>query len=176
MDGEWVSTSAPYLDPRGGDAWGAEAETLGGRGAQRLVFAGEVDPPETVAHDLGIPAGQRAIVRRRVMLLNDEPVELTDSYYPAAVAAGTALAAPRKIPGGAVKLLADLGYVGATVRESVTARPATDDERESLRLADGEWVMVLARLTVTADSTAMEASVMTMPARQRRLLYTMKVG
>jgi DNA-binding GntR family transcriptional regulator len=141
-----------------------------------LAFVGEIDPPEAVARDLGIPEGERAIVRRRVMLLNDKPVELTDSYYTTSVAAGTALATPRKIPGGAVKLLADLGYVGATVQESVTAQPATDDERDALDLDDGEWVMTLARLTLAADGTAIEASVMTMPARQRRLLYTMKVG
>lgn len=176
MDGEWVSTSAPYIDPHGGYSWSSEAAAQGGRGTQRLAFAGMVTPPPEVAQALGLSEGTEAVARRRVMFLNDRPVELTDSYYPPALAAGTALADPRKIPGGAVKALVALGAQASVVEEEVVSRPATPAERDALELGDGEWVLVLSRLTRSTDATPIEASVMTMPARQRKLRYTMKVG
>lgn len=173
-DGKWVSTSTPYLAAQGGDAWGQDAADQGGRGTQRIVFAGETTAPANVASMLGLREGAPVIARRRVMHLDGLPVELTDSHYPVGFAQGTPLAEPRKIPGGAVKLLAEMGLVGADVQEEVTARPSTRDEQEALQLADGEWVLTLARLTRTSDGSPVEASVMTMPARQRKLRYRLK--
>lgn len=176
MDGEWVSTSAPYIDPHGGYSWSDEAAAQGTHGTQRLTFAGVINPPADVAAALGLDAGEDAVVRRRVMLLDDHPVELTDSYYPPSIAAGTALAEQRKIPGGALKLMAELGVQRSEVQEDVIARPATPAEQDALQLGDGEWVLILSRLTHSTDAIPIEVSVMTMPARQRKLRYTMKAG
>ncbi|MBB4979923.1 DNA-binding GntR family transcriptional regulator [Streptomyces sp. SFB5A] len=110
------------------------------------------------------------IVRRRLILLDDQPVELADSYYPVPIAAGTPLAEPGKVPGGAVTLLKELGYTGAEVVEDVSAALATTEEREHLGLPEGSAVLHLLRLTQTADGTPMEASLMTMPAG-RHLTY-----
>ncbi|MEV4316773.1 hypothetical protein [Actinocrispum sp. NPDC049592] len=63
------------------------------------------------------------------MLFNEQPVELTDSYYPVAIARGTWLAESRKIPGGAVAYLTDLGHPARRVREDISARLATPQER-----------------------------------------------
>lgn len=137
---EWISTSVPYLAASPGargDAWAAEAAAEGRRGIQRIVQAGEVEAPGPVAELLGTPAGQSVIARRRIMYLDGEPCELTDTYYPVDIAGGTGLAETAKIPGGAIRLLADLGYVGVRVREDVTARQATEHEREQLRLTAG---------------------------------------
>lgn len=176
MDAQWVGTSAPYLGPHTGDAWATEAAAQGARGTQRIAFAGPVVPPQTVNRALNAPEGAEVVARRRVMYLNDQPVELTDSYYPSSIAAGTALAEPRKIPGGAPRLLADLGHATAQVDEDVYSRPATAEEREALQLPNGEWVLILERTTRNAAGQPVEASVMTMAARQSRLHYTMKVG
>jgi GntR family transcriptional regulator len=176
LDRKWVSTSAPYVGPHNGDAWSQEAAAQGSCGTQRIVFAGPATPPDSVGRQLGIPDGGTAIVRRRVMYLDERPVELTDSYYALTLAEGTPLASSRKIPGGAPRLLADLGHGANEVHEDVTARPATRKEAESLQLDSGEWVLVLERLTLSAAGVPVEVSVMTMPARQRRLHYTMKVG
>lgn len=176
MSGEWIGTSTTYIDPGGGDAWGAEAFGRGARGSQRLRSAGEVVPPREVAEILGVGKGEKVVERRRVMLLDDRPVELTDSYYPLRIAAGTVLAELRKIPGGAVKALADLGAVGAEVSEDVGSRPASPAELAALQLHDGEWVITLFRVTRSSDATPIEVSVMTMPARHCKLHYDMKVG
>ena len=61
-------------------------------------------------------------MRRRIIFLDDMPTELTDTYFPVEVAAGTRLADTRKIPGGAVTLLATMGYRAHRVHEEVCAR------------------------------------------------------
>ncbi|MEV8602661.1 UTRA domain-containing protein [Streptomyces griseoviridis] len=177
--GGWISTSVPYLTPRAagqGDAWAAEAAARGRRGTQRIVRAGEVPAPAEVAGLLGVEDGATVVVRRRVILLDDEPSELTDTYYPLAIARGTGLAATAKIPGGAVTLLADLGHVGALVREDVTADLPDDDERHALRTAPGEPVLRLTRVTLDRDERPLQVDRMVMPARRQRLRYEIRIG
>ncbi|WP_370414567.1 GntR family transcriptional regulator [Streptomyces fradiae] len=165
-DEAWISETAPYLAPRGpgqSDAWTEEAARRGRRGGQRLLQASEVDAPEVVRAALQLPTGERVIVRRRLILLDEQPVELADSYYPVSIAGGTPLAKPGKVRGGAVTLLKELGYTGAEVVEDVSAALATAEECELLGLPEGSAVLRLLRLTRTADGTPMEAALMAMP-------------
>src|SRR5690348_16339938 len=116
-DSAWTSVSMTYVSGQPGDAWGAEAAQHGGAGTQRLVDVGEVSASPAVADALGLNTGEPVIIRRRVMLFDDHPVELVESYYPPALARGTRLAEPRKIRGGAVALLAELGHQPKRVQE-----------------------------------------------------------
>jgi len=174
----WTSTSMPYLKPStdGKDAWSQEAAARGGSGTQRIAHAGEVAPPEAVARLLCLKPGEKAVVRRRVIYLDEQAVELTDSYYPASIAAGTPLAETQKIRGGAVALLAELGFVGQRVQEDVTARLPTTDDRAVFSLGERDPVLVLTRLILDEAERPIEVDVMTMPARDGRLRYELKVG
>ncbi|MGN5633236.1 GntR family transcriptional regulator [Streptomyces sp. AC154] len=175
----WTSTSVPYLAASPGapvDAWAAEAAAEGRRGSQRIVQAGEVEASEAVAELLRLPAGQCVVARRRIMYLDGEPCELTDTYYPLNIAGGTGLAGTAKIRGGAIRLLADLGHVGVRVREDVTARAATADEREHLRLAAGEPVLQLTRLTLDDADRPIQVDIMAMPPRRQKLRYEIRIG
>ncbi|MCK8677407.1 GntR family transcriptional regulator [Streptomyces lichenis] len=175
----WVSRSMPYLTPRTagqGDAWGAEAAARGGRGGQRIVFAGEVPTPPEVAELLGTAEGAPVVVRRRVILLDEVPCELTDTYYPVDIARGTALAGTAKIRGGAVTLLASLGHRGVRVVEDVTARLADEEERRVLELPPDRPVLRLSRQTLDAEDRPVQADLMTMPAHLQRLRYEIRIG
>lgn len=178
-DGGWTSTSMPYLAPRAAgapDAWSAEASGAGRRGSQRILRAGEAVAPTEVAAALGLTPGAVVVVRRRIIELDGDPVELTDTYYPAAIAAGTPLAGTGKIKGGAVTLLAALGHVGVRVVENVTARLPDAEEIEQLRLAAGEPVLRLARTTYDAADRPVQADVMVMPAGRQQLQYEIRIG
>ncbi|MEV0277350.1 UTRA domain-containing protein [Streptomyces sp. NPDC050610] len=178
-DSTWVSTSMPYLTPRRegqSDAWGAEAAARGGKGDQRITHAGEVPASEEVADLLGVAVGDAVVVRRRVIQLDGDPCELTDTHYPAGIARGTRLAEKGKIPGGAVTHLAELGHVGVRVREDVTARMPTADEREALRLGRDEPVLRLSRVTLDGDDRPIQADLMVMPAHRQRLRYETRIG
>ncbi|MEH1012179.1 UTRA domain-containing protein [Micromonospora sp. CPCC 206060] len=175
---DWVSVSMPYVQPRADgepESWSAEASRHGGVGTQRLLDVAEVVPPAEVAEALRVEDGATVVVRRRLMLLDDHPVELTDSYYPAAIARGTGLAERRKIRGGAVGLLAELGHRARHVREDVCARRPTEEERAALALPAGDWVLELTRLLRTEAGLPIEFSVMTMVAERRRLRYQLMI-
>ena len=176
---DWVSTSMPYLTPREkgqGDAWAEEAAARGRRGTQRILYAGEVAAPAEVARLLGLTEGELVVVRRRLILLDDQPNELTDTYYPVGIARGTGLAGTAKIPGGAITLLAGLGHVGARVREDVTADNPDDGERETLRTAPGEPVLRLTRVTLDRDDRPFQVDRMVMPATRQHLRYEIAIA
>ncbi|MEV0017923.1 GntR family transcriptional regulator [Streptomyces tendae] len=175
----WVSTSLPYLTPqeeRRGDAWAAEAEAQGRRGTQRILHAGEVPAPAEVARLLGVDEGEPVVVRRRLILLDGMPNELTDTYYPLAVARGTALARTSKIRGGAVTLLAELGHIGVLVREDVTAAMPDEEERRILETAPDEPVLRLTRVTLDREDHPIQVDRMVMPALRQRLRYEIEIG
>lgn len=174
MKGRWVGTSSPYLAPAG-DTWAEEAKSLGGKGGQRITFAGKTVPPAQVAEALQLATGEQAVLRRRLILLDDQPVEIADSYWPAKVAGGTPLAEPGRVRGGAVTLLAELGWTPADVHEAVTARPPTAEEREALALPSEEWVLVLTRVISNSAGAPYEVTVMVAAASTRQLDYSMKV-
>jgi GntR family transcriptional regulator len=158
-----VDDTASYLTPGNGDAWGRAVRAAGGRGTQKLRAASRVTPPDWVATALNVPAsGPTAhagtvIARRRTMYVNDEPVELTDSYYPLDVAADTALERPGRIPGGAVTLLAELGYAAHHADEAVAldSHP-TPTEAELLGVEPSARVVRIRRVVRTADDTPFE--------------------
>ncbi|MFE6102266.1 UTRA domain-containing protein [Streptomyces laurentii] len=174
MSGEaWISETAPYLAPREpgqSDAWTGEAGRRGRKGGQRLLETGEVPAPAAVRAALRLAPGEPVVVRARLILLDERPVEIARSYYPVGIARGTRLADPRKIPGGAVTLLHELGYAVDAVTEDVSAGLADPQECDHLELPSGSAVLRLLRTTSAADGVAFEASLMTMPAG-RHLTY-----
>ncbi|MEE6269145.1 UTRA domain-containing protein [Streptomyces diastatochromogenes] len=165
-DDAWIGEAQPYLAPRQPgerDAWSTEAAARGRRGSQRLLAVEEVDPPESVRAFLGVATTEKVVVRRRLILLDSQPVELADSYYPAHIARGTGLAEMGKIPGGAVTLLAKLGFTAESdPLEDVAAAAATTSECEALGLPARTPVLVLTRFTTSTLGTPMEVSIMTM--------------
>lgn len=54
--------------------------------------------PAVVADLLGLVRGETAVVRRRVVAVDGDPCEFTDSYCPLVVAQGTGRGARKKIP------------------------------------------------------------------------------
>ncbi|MEV0613261.1 UTRA domain-containing protein [Nonomuraea sp. NPDC050404] len=170
----WANTSAPYIRPRREgepDAWTEEAAQRGHVGTNELREVSEIPAPADIARDLNIESDGRVVVRRRMVLLDGAPIELADSYYPAFIARGTPLAHSSKIRGGAVRLLAELGYNAHKVQETVSARPNTAIERNLLHLDANDWVLMLRRVTFDNVGTPFECTVMTMIASGRELRY-----
>ncbi|MGH3550768.1 MAG: GntR family transcriptional regulator [Pseudonocardiaceae bacterium] len=149
----------------------AVAAHLGMRGTQELTEVGEVAAPEDIGGLLGVEPGSTVVVRRRVMLLEDEPVQLADSYYPLDLVRGTPIAEPRKLSGGTVAALERLGLELGDFEEHVSARAATPADRQALRLAEGVPVLILTRTTYTTDGQSVEVSRAILAADRHQLTY-----
>lgn len=175
----WTDRSTPYLASAASgspDAWTAETDNRGRKGTQQILHAGIAPASADVAMMLNVKLGSPVVERSRLVLLDECPVELATSYYPAHIGAGTALVERAKIKGGAVSLLAQLGHIGDCADEKVTARPATADEQALFNVGATEWVMCITRIVRAADGSTIQADIMTMLARERTLQYTVKIG
>lgn len=173
----WTSVSTPYVkarEPGQRDPWSEEAAERGAVGTHQLRGVTEVPAPPDVAAALALSPGAVVILRQRVVLLDDSPVELADSYYPLAIAQGTQLAEHRKIRGGAVTLLSEMGHRIVDIEEDITSRPPTEDERRQLHLPESDWVLVLSRLSRDAAGDPVEFMRMIMVARGRHLRYQLR--
>jgi DNA-binding GntR family transcriptional regulator len=176
---EWITSSAPYLAPRApgeSDPWKQEAAAAGLAGRHRVIRVGRLPAPDTVSLRLGIHAGALAVLRRRLVTLEDRPVEVAESWYPLALADATALAREKPIRGGAVRVLADLGYVAARFVEDIAV---VDPLAEVAKLLGAAPVLELIRTSYTGDNEPIEVSVMWMsremaPGVPRRLRYELR--
>jgi GntR family transcriptional regulator len=154
------------------DHWTTWATGEGRVPAQQLLFVGEVVPPADVAEAFGLAAGESVALRSRLLLLDHEPDQLAHSYYPLAIARGTALLESRRIKGGAIRLLAEKGLVARDpLAEEVRGRMPTPDEARLLRLDEGVPLLEVFRPVVTTDDVVYEVAVMLYAADRHALRY-----
>jgi len=133
----------------------------------------EVDAPADVARLLG---DRRAIVRRRVTLLNDVPIELSASYFPAELARAAGLDAPRKIRGGVQRLLAEHDVPQVEFEDVVSARQPTPAELLALELPEGVPVLRILRKVVTFDDRVVGVDVIVKGAHRYSERYRTRVA
>jgi GntR family transcriptional regulator len=134
----------------------------------RLLDVTEVNAPADVSNVLG---EERAILRHRLTVYDDDPVELTWSYYPLSVATGTALAGRGKIPGGAPRALAELGYPEREFTDRVSTRPPTTEEVQGLDLPEGVPVIRQFRVIYSDEMKPVEVSIIIKGGHFHELLY-----
>lgn len=163
-------------DPGEPYRWSTEAESRGQRGSNRILSVGEVAVPVRIARALGIESGALAVRRTRLGLLDDEPAELTHSYYPVELARGTRLADRRRIPGGSPTLLAEMGYPPREQADEVATRPATTEEYELLEIPGDVPVLEVFRIVYSDDRRPIEATVLVKPGHLYKMGYHLPVS
>lgn len=162
-------------DPGQPYRWVSEAAKRSQRGANRIILVGEAVPPRRVREILDLADDGVAVLRSRVGLLNDEPAELVDSYYPAELAQGTRLADRRKIPGGSPTLLAEMGYPPREQEDEISARPATTREFTQLELPADIPVIEVFRVVYSDDRRPIEVTTLVKPAHLFKMGYHLPV-
>ncbi|MGW5495251.1 GntR family transcriptional regulator [Streptomyces olivaceoviridis] len=140
--------------------WLTEAGKLGSEARSTLLDVSEVRPPADVSAALGIADDETAFLRHQVLAIDGEPVELVKSYYPAAIARGTALTEKRKIRGGTPALLAGLGLPPRLSVDRVSARVPTQEQYQALQLPSDLPVLRTLRVVYSDDDRPIEATVM----------------
>ncbi|MFI6498722.1 GntR family transcriptional regulator [Nonomuraea typhae] len=137
----------------------------------RLLDVSELRPPADIVRDLELEADETAIVRKRLLIRDDEPVELCWSYYPASIAAGSDLTSHRRIRGGAPRVLADLGLPEREFTDAISVRPPTVEEVEALHLPAEVPVICQSRVVYSDDRRPVEASILVKGGHLYELRY-----
>ncbi len=153
----------------------AQVAEQGQRPAQRLLEVATVPAPAEVSLRLDLDDDAPVVVRRRLFLVEDQPVALCDSYYPAGLASGTAIAEPRLIRGGALAVIEDpQGPIrrpaARSVDELVGGMPIRA-EIEQLGLAIGVPVIRVLRTIYDAEGRPLEVQASVAAADRHEFRY-----
>ncbi|MYZ07176.1 UTRA domain-containing protein [Streptomyces sp. SID2999] len=151
--------------------WLTEAAKLGARPDSSLLDVRETSAPADVAAALRIAGDETVLLREQILTLDDEPVELVKSYYPMAIARGTAITEKRKIRGGTPALLAELGFPPRTSVDRVSARVPTQEQYRALRLPSDLPVLRTLRVVFSDEERPIEATVMVKAGHLYELQY-----
>lgn len=136
-----------------------------------LLQVAEVDPSKEVSQALRLAEGERVVVRKRLLLWDGDPVELSWSYYPLSFAAGTPLSRKAKIRGGAPQVLTDLGLSEKAFEDRVSVRQPLKEEIDALRLPASVPVFRQFRTVYTDNNRPVEVSVLIKGGHLFELLY-----
>ncbi|GES32331.1 GntR family transcriptional regulator [Streptomyces angustmyceticus] len=178
---QMLSTGANFRDRRntGKSNFNAEVAAQGARPEQRILSVELQPAPQEVAERLGLTEGEEVVVRRRLFLVDDEPMQLCDGYYPAALFAGTAVAEPRRIRGGVSALVEDPnGPVGQRITqfvEDLDVRMPTPDEIEDLSMPPGVPLARVWRAAHVADGSIVEVLDSRIPCDRHVFRYVIDV-
>ncbi|MGH8932840.1 MAG: GntR family transcriptional regulator [Egibacteraceae bacterium] len=154
-----------------------EAAEQGAQADQQLLKVEVVDAPEEVAERLGLEVGERVVVRRHLLSLGGEPVQLADSSFPLDVAKGTAIEEFERLEGGVHALLEqDLGYELERFVEELTFRMPTPEEARQLRMGAGVPVVRLLRTLYDTTGRALEVSDFVLAGDRHVLVYEVPAG
>ncbi|MGJ6965813.1 UTRA domain-containing protein [Streptosporangium sp. G11] len=131
----------------------AEAERQGITPDRRMLYVGPEPAGEHVAACLRVDPGAEVIARRKMMTADGVPVRIATSYFRADLFGGTRLAEPGFVRPSLQSALVALGHTFGRAEETLTARPPTSFEYETLELEPGEWVVQVLRAGYSDQDT-----------------------
>jgi GntR family transcriptional regulator len=143
----------------------------------RLVVVDQVPVPARVASVLGLPKRAKVLMRRFLVEVDGEAVELASSYFPAGLVEGSELGGSEPLGVGVREHLEGRKKVRFDhVTERVSARMPEAGEAELLGLPDG--VPVLSVLVVARDASgqALQVSDVLFPADRQELEDTYRLS
>jgi GntR family transcriptional regulator len=153
----------------------SQPEAAGGRSVDVLHAAPAVPPPG-VATALGLAQGQPAVLRRRLLTADGEPVELVSGWFPLPVAQGTDIGSPYPLPEGIAEHLRRRKRIRlAQVTEKITARMPTAEETKTLAIPRRVPVLDLLVVAYDTDGTPVQAAAVVLPADRHELEDTYKI-
>ncbi|HEY2579465.1 MAG TPA: GntR family transcriptional regulator [Streptosporangiaceae bacterium] len=134
-------------------------------------------PPEKVADELGVPAGQESVlIRENVFWAGTSPVHRVTTWIPWTIAGGTGLLeAEIPHPYGIHGILEDRGHVMTRQRETVTARMPTTQEEGHLQIRAGVAVLEVWHTSIDQHGIAYELTRFVMRSDLTGLHYDIPV-
>ncbi|MEU6236568.1 GntR family transcriptional regulator [Kitasatospora sp. NPDC047058] len=133
-----------------------------------------VPAPEAIAERLGIGPGDPCVTTHYEFLAGGQPVQLSESWEPMAVTAGTPVVLPETGPLAGRGVVARMRSIGVLVR-TVVERPrpahATREQALLLGIGAGDLVLRIERTLYDADGRAVETADIVIPDGRRAVVY-----
>ena len=126
--------------------------------SRRMLNTGRGPIPADIAAWLRVPAGEDAVIRRRLQLLDGVPAVISTSYYPLWVADGTRLESPGALPEGPDNLIERLGHRFARGVELLRVRMPSPDEARLLELDPGVPVVRMMHVDHDPDGRTLQVA------------------
>lgn len=150
----------------GRGAFDFEIRRLGLTPRTEVVQLEAVRPPTAAAEVLGLEEGEKALIRKRQLFADDEPVLLAISYVPWTIAEKAGITQVDTGPGGSYSRLADIGLGPVRFSEDVRVRIPTAEEESFFSLSEAQQVFEIVHISWLADGRAIEYRVDTLPTFQ----------
>ncbi len=147
-----------------------EMERAGHKPGVRYLSVGREKADDAVAGRLNIPVGSWVAARRRVLLMDDQPVQIAASWVPWDIAKGTPLEGECE-PEGTYPHLEAAGHQIVMLEEELSARMPTPDERSLLLLPPGTPVLRMVRTALDADGRVVEVADTVNAGDRYRMVY-----
>ncbi|MFE3074185.1 GntR family transcriptional regulator [Streptomyces sp. NPDC059247] len=158
------------------DDWKAQVRAQGREPEQGIPQVSVEPAPKDIAHWLGLEPGTPVVARRRLRLVDGEPCQLADSWFPVEVAEGTPLMEERDVTmkGG---ILAATGNPQFRIRDELDIRMPTDAEIERLSLQNlpGTPVCQHARIGYGTSDVPVRVMVTIAPGDRNRIVYELEL-
>ncbi|MBC6460243.1 GntR family transcriptional regulator [Actinomadura sp. HBU206391] len=146
-------------------------------GARRATSA-EATAPAPIAERLGVDAGADVMRTDYLFFDDEEPIVLATSWEPLALTRDTAVMWPEQGPfasQGPVCRMASIGVTVTRTTETVSARPALEEESRRLDLPRSAVVIVLRR-TCLAGERPVETAEFVLSAERHELSQEFEIG
>jgi GntR family transcriptional regulator len=157
----------------------AEAASQGRTAKQQLLTVEEVEAPAEIAERLGVPAHTLVIVRKRLFVVDGEPMQFCDGYYPTSLFRDTDVAEDRRIRGGVHGLIEDPnGPIRRRVTrfiEDLDARLPDPAESEALAIPEGVPVVRVLRTAYDSNDEVLEVLDSLVPTDRFAFRYVIDV-
>lgn len=167
-----VSESMDRADKRsvtGVDAWVADVKE-DGREPSQTITVNIVNASEEIAKRLDVPVGEPVVARRRTRMVDGDPHNTADTYYPMDIADGTPIMKPNDVTQGIIALMRELGYVQVRYVDELVCRMPTPEESNALDIPIGVPIMIQSRTGYTKERPV-KVTVTTWPGDRARMIY-----
>lgn len=167
-----------YREQTGGSPFRADMTALGRRGTWESRTDAKVPAPADIAARLGIAEGDLCVRTAYEFLADGKPAQLSTSWEPYDLTAGTLVVLPEGGPHAGKGVVARMAEIGITVTRAVeqpTPRAATAEEATLLGIQKGALVTDIQRTYYTDDGRAVETADIIVPAATCEIVYEFPV-
>ncbi|MGI5186468.1 GntR family transcriptional regulator [Dactylosporangium sp. CA-152071] len=142
-----------------------------GREPSQTIDVALVKATPDIASRLQVEEGALVVARRRVRLINGQPVNINDSHHPLDIVKDTPIMSPADVPIGTNQLLADLGYPQVRAVDEIFVRMPTPEQIHRLDLSRGTPVALHYVTGYTADDRPVRCTVNVLPGDLHRIVF-----